>query len=124
MVKILGQNQLKRCGYVKQLIEIVNVLELLKHCKYELAHMLNILYNRKMRLIFKNEVICFTGKSKYVRHEMEKLAIKNGATITKNITSKTSLLIMGLRPGSKLDRAFSKDIKLMIDDEFLSIIND
>ncbi len=76
-----------------------------------------------MRLIFKNEVICFTGKSKYTRYEMEKLAMKNGAVVAKNITSKTTLLVMGLRPGSKLGRAFSSGIRLMIDDEFLAIIN-
>ncbi len=50
---------------------------------------------------------------------MQKLAIKNGATVTNNITQRTSLLIMGERPGSKLDRAFAKGIEIMMDDEFL-----
>lgn len=76
-----------------------------------------------MRLVFRNEVICFTGKSKFIRIEMEKLAIRNGAIITRNITSKTTLLVMGLRSGSKLERAYSRGIKLMVDDEFLEIIN-
>jgi DNA ligase (NAD+) len=74
-------------------------------------------FNIKRR--FRGEVICFTGKSKYTRVQMHKLAIKNGATITSNITNKTSLLIMGERPGSKLDRAFAKGIEIMMDDEFL-----
>ncbi len=76
-----------------------------------------------MRKKFSSEVICFTGKSKYTRHVMENLAKENGANIVKNITSNTTLVVMGNRPGSKLDRAYLRKIKLMLDDEFLSLIN-
>lgn len=69
---------------------------------------------------FNNEIICFTGKSPYTRVEMEKIAMKNGARITKNITSATTLLVMGARPGSKLDRAFHREINIMMDEEFLN----
>lgn len=55
---------------------------------------------------------------------MERLAIKNGASIARNITNKTTLLVMGERPGSKLDRAFQKNIEIMMDDEFLLIIGE
>jgi len=71
---------------------------------------------------FKNEVVCFTGKSLYRRYEMERLAIQLGGQISKNISSKTTLLVMGERPGSKLDRAFNKGIHIMMDEEFLDIV--
>ena len=77
-----------------------------------------------MRFNLKGEVICFTGKSKYTRINMQKLAIKHGASISSNITGKTSILVMGERPGSKLDRAFSRNIHIMMDDEFLQIVDD
>ena len=75
-----------------------------------------------MRLKFKREVICFTGKSKYVRYKMEQLAREHGALINKNVTSKTTILVIGQRPGSKLDRAYDKGIKLLLDEEFLMTI--
>jgi len=70
------------------------------------------------------QVVCFTGKSKLTRPNMEKLALANGARISKNISKATTLLVMGLRPGSKLDRAFSQGIKLMVDDEFFALLGD
>ena len=45
------------------------------------------------------ENVCFTGKSKFPRHIMQEIAIKNGAEISNNITSKTTLLVVGLDPG-------------------------
>jgi DNA ligase (NAD+) len=53
---------------------------------------------------------------------MQSIARKNGATISQNITNKTTLLVMGERPGSKLDRAFNKGIHIMMDEEFLNIV--
>lgn len=72
-----------------------------------------------MRLKFKREAICFTGKSKYNRYTMEQLAREHGAVINNNITSKTTILVIGNRPGSKLDRAYDRGIKLLLDEEFL-----
>lgn len=74
---------------------------------------------KKMNL--KGETICFTGKSLYRRYEMEKIAFNHGAKISKNITSNTTILVMGTRPGSKLDRAYQKKIHIMMDEEFLKI---
>lgn len=55
---------------------------------------------------------------------MEALARRHGACISKNITRKTTLLVMGKAPGSKLDRAFERGLKLMVDEEFLQMIED
>jgi DNA ligase (NAD+) len=82
------------------------------------------MYNEYMTLKLINETICFTGKSKLARPYMEKLAIKHGAKVSRQITKETSLLVMGLRPGSKLDRAFSRGIRLMVDDEFFLLIGE
>jgi DNA ligase (NAD+) len=68
---------------------------------------------------YKKEVICFTGKSLYTRINMQQLAKKAGADITHNITNKTTLLVVGQRSGSKLDRAFEKGVQIVADEEFL-----
>jgi len=77
---------------------------------------------RLKKINLKGETICFTGKSLYRRYEMEKLASKHGAKTTNNITSNTTILVMGTRPGSKLDRAYQREIHIMMDEEFLKII--
>lgn len=71
---------------------------------------------------FKNEVICFTGKSAYRRFEMENMAKEVGGHVSKNISSKTTILVMGQRPGSKLDRAFNKGVHIMMDEEFIQVV--
>ncbi len=76
-----------------------------------------------MMKLFRKEVICFTGKSRFTRVIMERYAVENGAKIVKRVTEQTTLVVMGQRPGSKLEVAYKKGIKLMIDDEFLSLIN-
>lgn len=70
----------------------------------------------------KGQVICFTGKSKYTRQVMHRLAIKNGGKVCGQISGKTTLLVMGERPGSKLDRAFDRRLPVMMDVEFLDLV--
>lgn len=69
------------------------------------------------------EVVCFTGKSDYPRNIMQEIAIKNGAEISNNITSKTTMLVVGLDAGSKLDKAQEKCISIISDQEFMNILN-
>ena len=42
----------------------------------------------------KMAVFCFTGKSPKTRTDMESIALKAGASITKSITSKTTILVI------------------------------
>lgn len=42
----------------------------------------------------KNAVFCFTGKSPKTRPEMESMAIEAGASVTKSITNKTTILVI------------------------------
>lgn len=73
--------------------------------------------------ILDGEVVCFTGKSDYPRNTMQEIAIKNGAEISNNITSKTTMLVVGLDAGSKLDKAQEKGISIISDEEFMRILN-
>lgn len=73
--------------------------------------------------ILEGEVVCFTGQSEYPRNTMEEIAIKNGAEISNNITSKTTMLVVGLNAGSKLDKAHEKGISIIWDMEFMKMLH-
>lgn len=69
------------------------------------------------------EYLYFTGESSYPRNTMQEIAIKNGAKITSNITLKTSMLVVGLKPGSKkLEKAQEKEISIIPDKEFMKML--
>lgn len=72
--------------------------------------------------ILYEEVVCFTGKSAYPRNTMHEIAIKNGAEISNNITNKTTMLVVGLDAGSKLDKAQEKGISIISDVEFMDML--
>lgn len=69
------------------------------------------------------ENVCFTGKSTYNRVTMEEIAIKNGAEISRNVTGNTTMLVVGLDAGSKLDKAQEKGISIISDEEFMNILD-
>ncbi|HHW06898.1 MAG TPA: 3'-5' exonuclease [Clostridia bacterium] len=72
----------------------------------------------------KDEVICFTGSSRYPRHTMQEIAIKNGARVVNNITAGTTLLVTGLDPGpKKLAQAREKGIPVIADRDFLAMLD-
>ncbi|NLJ80933.1 MAG: 3'-5' exonuclease [Firmicutes bacterium] len=72
--------------------------------------------------VLTGEGVCFTGKSDYPRHTMQEIALKNGAQITNSITSKTTLLVVGVNAGSKLDKAQKRDISIVSDKDFMEMI--
>lgn len=69
------------------------------------------------------EVVCFTGKSDYPRNTMQEIAIKNSAEISNSITKKTTMLVVGLDAGSKLDKAQEKGILIISDRDFMQMLN-
>lgn len=73
--------------------------------------------------ILSGETLCFTGKSDYPRYTMQEIAIKNGAMISNNITSKTTLLVVGLDAGSKHTKAEENGIPIISDVEFMEMIH-
>lgn len=54
---------------------------------------------------------------------MQEIAILNGAQITNEVTSKTTMLVVGYNAGSKLFRAQENGISIISDEEFMKILN-
>ncbi|WP_242655252.1 BRCT domain-containing protein [Clostridium cellulovorans] len=73
--------------------------------------------------ILEGEVVCFTGQSDYPRNTMQEIAMKNGAEISNSITLKTTMLVVGLNSGSKLDKAHEKGISIIDDTEFMKMLH-
>ncbi len=68
------------------------------------------------------KTIVFTGTlSKLSRNEAKQIAISKGANVASAISSKTDLVVVGENPGSKLKKATELGIKVMSEEEFLSI---
>lgn len=68
----------------------------------------------------KGHLICFTGKTDYPRHVMQEIAIKNGAQIRMNVSSKTTMLVVGKAAGKKkLEIAQEKGVYIISDREFI-----
>lgn len=70
-----------------------------------------------------SEKICFTGESKFPRNIMQEIALKNGAELSCSITLTTTMLVVGVRPGRKLDRAQERDISIVSDKDFLKMLD-
>jgi len=70
-----------------------------------------------------NEYIVFTGKmTQGTREQMEELAEEYGANIQKSINKKTTLLVVGDRPGnSKLNKAKNLNVRIVTESEFNDI---
>lgn len=75
------------------------------------------------RRIFQGKSIVFTGASAQPRVRMSKVARSCGATVSNTITSKTDFLIVGKRPGSKLERARNLGIPIISDEWFMETVS-
>ncbi|EUJ27448.1 hypothetical protein MFLO_13353 [Listeria floridensis FSL S10-1187] len=53
---------------------------------------------------------------------MQETAIINGANVSSNIESNTTMLVVGERAGSKLDRAQKQGIAIVSDEDFMAIV--
>ncbi len=77
----------------------------------------------KKESFFKGKVVVFTGTlSSMTRNEAESLVAKLGATVSKSVSKKTDIVIVGENPGSKYEKALSLGIKIMNEAEFLELI--
>ena len=66
----------------------------------------------------------FTGTMKSMGRNEAKIIVENlGGTIHSSVTKKTTYVVAGTDPGSKLDKAKSSGIKIINEDEFLQLIN-
>ncbi|WP_077303149.1 3'-5' exonuclease [Virgibacillus pantothenticus] len=73
--------------------------------------------------IFEGKRIVFTGASPFPRVLMKEIALKCGAAVTGNISSKTDLLVCGEKPGSKLDKARELGIEIQPDEWFIDAVS-
>lgn len=106
----------------KQWIPVGSSRRWIKHIKPRSLDEIDL--NIRSTNILSSEKICFTGESKYVRNMMQEIALKNGAELSGSITSKTTMLVVGMNPGRcKLDMAHTRDISIISDEEFLKMLD-
>lgn len=59
---------------------------------------------------------------KFTRDEAKEMILKRGGKATGSVSKNTSYLVVGENPGSKLDKAEKLRVKVLTEDEFLSLI--
>jgi len=59
---------------------------------------------------------------KFTRDEAKEMILKQGGKATGSVSKNTSYLVVGENPGSKLDKAQKLGVKVLSEDEFLSLI--
>jgi DNA ligase (NAD+) len=63
-----------------------------------------------------------TGTLSMPRKDLEELIEKNGGHVSKSVSNKTSYLLLGDSPGSKLKKAESLGINMLSSDDLLKMI--
>ena len=78
----------------------------------------------KKNLIFAGLSVAVTGKMLNVsREKLISLVEKNGGRIVNTVSYKTTYLIAGKNPGSKLNKAKNLNINILTEDQFINLIN-
>jgi DNA ligase (NAD+) len=69
---------------------------------------------------FTGKTVVFTGAlSSMTREQAEELVTRMGGTVTKSVSKKTDIVVVGENPGSKYEKAVSLGIRIMRESEFL-----
>ena len=76
-----------------------------------------------MKLLSKKIVITGSFES-LSRSDLKQRLEKSGATVTSTISSKTTVLIVGNNPGSKLTKAQNLDIKIVYEEELHNFLDE
>ena len=74
------------------------------------------------RKTLENEVVVFTGRGFTVRWELAQFARNCRAKVESTVTSRTTLLIVGEKPGGKLIKAKKMGCKIISCDDFYNIL--
>jgi len=73
--------------------------------------------------LFEGKIIVVTGTLKnFSRSEVEEVIKDNGGKVSSSVSEKTSFVIAGETPGSKLDKARQLKVKVIDENEFLRLI--
>lgn len=74
---------------------------------------------------FAGKTFVFTGTlSHFKREEAEELVRKFGGEATSSVSKRTSFVVVGENPGSKLDRAKELNVKTISEEEFLKLLKE
>ena len=74
--------------------------------------------------ILEGKIFVFTGELQTLtRAQAQDLAKQNGAKVSSSVSSKTSAVVAGADAGSKLEKAQKLGIKILTEQEFLSLLN-
>lgn len=68
------------------------------------------------------KTVVFTGKISQPRHVFQRMVEDHGGIAGNDITSRTNYLVVGEKPGSKLARASMYGVKIVSEEEFLSLL--
>ncbi len=113
----------------KILIDIINFFDVEENKKVikELIKILQIkdYEENKAQTIITNKTIVFTGSMiKMSRLEAKAQAEKLGAVVTNHVSAATNLVVAGSDAGSKLKRAMELGIKIINEDEWVSMLKE
>ncbi|MCU0373473.1 MAG: NAD-dependent DNA ligase LigA, partial [Ignavibacteria bacterium] len=74
---------------------------------------------------FRNRIFVLTGTlDKFTRGEAGELIEKLGGRVTSSVSKKTDFVVAGSEAGSKLDKAKALGVKVLTEDEFISMTED
>lgn len=97
----------------------IELIENLKNCGINMEFKDNVIDNK---LIGKSFVLTGTLQ-KYIRTEASKLIESLGGTVTSSVSKKTSYVLAGSEPGSKVDKAKKLGVDIISEEEFENIIS-
>ena len=97
----------------------IELIENLKNCGINMKFKDNVIDNK---LIGKSFVLTGTLQ-KYTRTEASKLIESLGGTVTSSVSKKTSYVLAGSEPGSKVDKAKKLGVDIISEEEFENMIS-
>jgi len=103
-------------GIKKNISEINNLIDFGFNLKITQTNL------EKKDLSLFGEKIVFTGKVSTPRAKLKEFAIDNGADVQSGVNKKTTILVAGENAGSKLKKANDLGIKILSEEEFLSLV--
>ena len=97
----------------------IELIENLKNCGINMEFKDNVIDNK---LSGKSFVLTGTLQ-KYTRTEASKLIESLGGTVTSSVSKKTSYVLAGSEPGSKVDKAKKLGVDIISEEEFENMIS-
>ena len=98
-------------------------LKLIQELK-DLGLNMNYLGETKENLNIKDKSFVITGTLNIKRDELKDKIITNGGKVIDSVSKKTDYLILGENPGSKYDKALKLGIKILNEEEILTMLNE